>query len=93
MKYIYWGYAAEGFEETEELYHLSRDPLELANVADNPEYGSVREQMREAYDRHLARWKAEAVPYNNYRSYGIAFDRKKLWTEKEALFPQFGPTE
>ena len=31
MKYIHWPYAAEGFESTDELYHLSKDPHELVN--------------------------------------------------------------
>jgi arylsulfatase A-like enzyme len=85
MKYIYWGYAAEGFEGAEELYHLSKDPLELTNQASNPEYSSAMQQMRKTYDKHLAHWKAEAVPYNNYQPYGTIFDRSAPWAEKESL--------
>lgn len=85
MKYVNWGYAATGFEVTEELYHLSKDSLELTNQAKNPEYNSAMEKMRKAYDTHLAHWKAEAVPYNKYKEYGTLFDRNISWSEKEAL--------
>jgi arylsulfatase A-like enzyme len=86
MKYIHGAYAAEGFEVTEELYHLGKDPLELVNQAGNPEYSSVMEQLRQTYDRHLSHWKAEAVPYNNYQPYGTIFARDTPWPEKEALY-------
>ncbi|MDF7826506.1 sulfatase [Pontiellaceae bacterium B12227] len=85
MKYIHWGYAGEGFEETEELYHLSKDALELTNQAANPEYSSAMQQMRKTYDQHLSHWKAEAVPYHNYQPYGTIFDRNADWSEKETL--------
>lgn len=85
MKYLHWAYAAEGFDVTEELYHLGRDPLELTNLANNPEYSSAVQQMRKAYDKHLAAWKAEAVPYNNYQPYGTLFDRNTPWAEKEVI--------
>ncbi len=88
MKYIHWGYAAEGFDVTEELYHLGKDPLELTNHAANPEYSPAMQQMREAYDKQLAHWNAEAVPYNNYQSYGTVFDRETPKAEKEALLPK-----
>jgi arylsulfatase A-like enzyme len=85
MKYIYSGYAAEGFEPTEELYHLVRDPLELTNQAQNPESSSAMQEMRKIYDRHLALWQAEAVPHNDYQRYGKLFDRNVSWRDKEAL--------
>ena len=85
MKYINWSYAAEGFEVTEELYHLSKDALELKNQAKNPEYSSALEKMRKSYDSHLAHWKAEAVTYNKYTKYGTLFDRNISWEEKKAL--------
>ncbi|WP_372797174.1 sulfatase [Pontiella sp.] len=82
MKYVYWSYAADGFEEAEELYHLEKDPLEMTNQAGNPEYGAALEQMRKTYDRHLEHWKAEGVSYNNYPPYCTLFDRKLDWTAK-----------
>ncbi len=93
MKYIYWGYAAEGFNATEELYHLDKDSLELVNQAGNPEYSPAMERMRKAYDGHLSHWKAEAVPYNNYQPYGTIFDRNAPWAEKEPLLPKSKPAK
>lgn len=85
MKYINWSYAADGFEVTEELYHLSKDGLELKNQAKNPEYNSAMEEMRKAYDSHLSHWQAEAVSYNKYKEYGTLFDRNVSWSEKAKL--------
>lgn len=82
MKYIHWGYAAEGFEVTEELYHISKDRHELTNQVRNPEYSTALNDLRKAYDQHLAHWKAEAVPYNRYQQYGTVFDRKLPWEER-----------
>ncbi len=87
MKYIYWSYAAEGFEPAEELYDLKNDPLELTNQAANSEFSSALQKMRNVYDRHLARWKKEAVPHNDYQRFGILFDRSVLWKDKEHLLP------
>ncbi len=90
MKYLHWGYAAEGFGVTEELYHLGKDPLELINQSCNPEYSSALQQMRRAYDQRLSHWSAEAVPYNNYKPYGTIFDRDTPWSEKEGLYSRKG---
>jgi arylsulfatase A-like enzyme len=83
MKYIHWGYAGEGLTPAEELYHLGKDPLELVNQADNPEYKQALQLMRKHYDQQLAHWKAEAVPYNNYQPYSTLFDRSLPWAEKQ----------
>lgn len=88
MKYIHWGYAAEGFEVTEELYNLSKDPLELTNHAANPEYKDALAKLRKRYDVALEHWKAEAVPYHAYQPYGILFDRSIPWSEKAAHIPE-----
>ena len=85
MKYIHWGYAAEGFTPTEELYHLSKDPLELTDQSANSKYLSAMQQMRNTYDQHLSNWQSEAVSYNNYQKYGTIFDRNTAWSDKAAL--------
>lgn len=90
MKYIHWGYAADGFEVTEELYHLEKDALELTNQAGNPEYSAALQRMQQAYDNHLSHWKAEAVPYHNYQPYSTIFDRNADWAEKAPLLIKSG---
>jgi arylsulfatase A-like enzyme len=87
MKYIYWGFAGEGFAPTDELYHLAKDPLELVNQAANPEYSAAIEAMRKLYDTQVVDWKATAVPYNNYQEYGTIFDRNVPWDKKASLYP------
>ncbi|WP_411826812.1 sulfatase [Luteolibacter sp. AS25] len=86
MKYIHWGYAGGDFEVTEELYHLGKDPLEMTNLAKNPEYSPSMEYMRKIYDKHLAKWKQETVSYNNYDPYGTIFDRNVTWDAKKDLY-------
>jgi arylsulfatase A-like enzyme len=86
MKYIHWPYAAEGFEATDELYHLSKDPHELVNQADNPEFAAAIKQMRQRYDGQLTNWSNEAVSYNKYKSYSTAFDRNIVWADKSDAF-------
>ncbi len=85
LKYVFWGYAGKGFEATEELYHTNRDPLELKDLAENPEYASALQTMRGRYDAMLDHWKREAVDYNNYQKYGVIFDRTLSWEKKEAM--------
>lgn len=87
MKYIYWGFAGEGFEPTEELYAIGKDPQELVNQAGNPEYSAAMEQLRKTYDGQVGQWKAEAIPYNSYEEYGTIFDRSIPWSTKAALYP------
>jgi arylsulfatase A-like enzyme len=85
MKYIFWGYAADGFDVTEELYHLDEDPFELVNRVDNPDDQQALAEMRRAYDQRLAHWKTEAVDYNNYQPFGTIFDRNIDWSVKKKL--------
>lgn len=48
-KYVYNG------PDIDELYDLERDPAELTNLIDHPEYGDVRAEIRE----RLVDWMAE----------------------------------
>jgi hypothetical protein len=40
--------------------------------------------MRQRYDAELARWKAEAVDYNDYQRFGTLFDRNVPLSEKQS---------
>lgn len=83
-KYTYWWYGDEEMHPTEELWDLATDPLELNNLAKRPEHQELLSDMRAAYDAELAKWKAEAVAYNDYQKYGVLFDRNVPWKEKRA---------
>jgi len=84
-KYTYWWYGDSKMEPTEELFHLTKDPLEMTNLANNPEAGFVLSSMHAKYDVELGKWKAQAVSYNNYEPYGVLFDRTVPWQQKAGL--------
>lgn len=48
---------AFGKRPREELYVISKDPHEVKNVADDPDYATIRDQMRERLMAELARTK------------------------------------
>jgi arylsulfatase A-like enzyme len=81
-KYTYWWYGDETMEPTEELFHLSKDPLEMENLASSPEASAMLNTMRKKYDQELATWKANVVPFNRYAQYGTIFDRLIPWQQK-----------
>ena len=62
---------------------MTWDPLEMKNLAHNPEATSLLETMRGKYDAELEQWKEQAVEYNNYQQYGRLFDRKLPWDQKK----------
>ena len=82
LKYTYWWYSDDTMSPFEELYHLAQDPLEMTNLASSPDAAGVLNSMRAKYDKEMARWKAQAVPYNDYKRYGVLFDRTIPWQEK-----------
>lgn len=84
-KYTYWWYVGESMTPTEELFDTANDPLELKNLAKDLAYKSDLERMRRNYDKELAAWKKQAVPYNNYQKYGTLFDRNIPWSAKEKI--------
>jgi arylsulfatase A-like enzyme len=75
-KYTYWWYSGQGMEPVEELFDTENDPLELVNLASDPQYSTVLDQMRSKYDTELASWKAQAVSDNAYQRYGTDFERQ-----------------
>ena len=84
MKYLYWGYAGEGFNVTEELYDLKKDPMELSNQIGNRKYKQSLKHLRMLYDQQLAHWKKESVPYNDYQRFSLLFDRNLPWVNEKA---------
>jgi hypothetical protein len=87
FKYIYWYYedAERNLYPTEELFDLQKDPYEMVNLANRPEYKSQLTKMRALYDQQLQHWKNEGVSYNGYAPYKILFDRNLTWTEKQQI--------
>lgn len=81
-KYTYWWYGDQEMEPSEELYHLSADPLEMKNLAGEPGSAAILREMRTRYDQELRHWKKEAVSYNNYLQYVTLFDRAIPWQQK-----------
>ncbi len=74
-KYVLWNYSEGDFTPAEELYYLSKDPLELVNEASNPEYSQALQDMQSRYDRAVEHWKAHAVPYHKYEEFSAFFKR------------------
>ncbi|MBP84331.1 MAG: acetylglucosamine-6-sulfatase [Verrucomicrobiales bacterium] len=75
-KYIYWPYdESDGFNKTEEMYHLAKDPHELTDLVANPEHEVMLKELRQKYDSEVIDWKDKAVPFNNYQPYGEWFER------------------
>jgi len=82
-KYTYWWYGDDRMKPVEELFHLKKDPLEMTNLAGNPEAAPMLEKMRAKYDDQLTHWTAEGVPYNGYAQYATVFDRTTPWRDKK----------
>ncbi|MCD6355054.1 MAG: sulfatase-like hydrolase/transferase, partial [Prolixibacteraceae bacterium] len=82
MKYIYWFYG-KGMEPKEELYFTSTDHFEMQNKVADQNSQKELNKMRKIYDNYVEQWKMEAVDGNNYKKYGVLFDRSIPWNEKE----------
>ncbi|MEP2774683.1 MAG: sulfatase [Luteolibacter sp.] len=80
-KYVYWWYGNSDMEPTEELFRVDKDPLEMTNLAANPESAPVLSTMRKIYDAEVSRWKDQAVPM--YQAYATSFDRNIPISEKK----------
>ena len=82
-KYTYWWYGDKEMEPTEELFQLTKDPIEMTNLANNPEASQALEKMRKAYDAELKKWQEGAVSNNRYGQYAEIFDRSIPWADKK----------
>ena len=89
-KFVYWPWAEDDFEATEELFHLDSDRLELINVRNDPAQAAAVKLMQQHYDRAVAHWNEHAVPYHNYQPFGTLFDRGKTWETKRQAMPKRG---
>lgn len=74
---------AFGKRPAEELYDLSRDPGQLVNVADRPEYAEARRRLRDRLQKHLEdtadpRALGLDAPWDYYPYYGRI--RNRDWT-------------
>ena len=94
-KYIYWYFTDDdkGIRPTEELYQLNKDPLEMENLATNPEMEPVIQQMRQKYDLQLRNWIKQGVSYNGYQKYGTLFDRNIDWDTKAEVLGTRSPKQ
>ncbi|MGD9420350.1 MAG: sulfatase family protein [Verrucomicrobiota bacterium JB025] len=81
VKYTYWWYGDDNMKPTEDLFHLGKDPLELTNLAKNPEAEPLLASMRKRYDGQLNLWKKHAG--KAYAGYGELFDRSIPLDEKK----------
>ena len=80
-KYIHWWYGA-GMKPTEELFHLTKDPIEMTNVASNPEYEEMLARAQKNYDEHFARMNQDSLHKHGYAIYQTYFNRVTAWDEK-----------
>ncbi len=87
-KYTYWWYGDDKMEPVEELFDTQNDPLELTNLAGSPGSTATLQEMRKRYDQELAKWKKQAVNYNDYQRYGVLFDRRVPLSEKNVGKPK-----
>lgn len=86
-KYIHWYYGGEGMTPTEELFHLGRDRIEMANVAGEAKFAASLAAARKAYDAELAAMKATVITGHGYEPYPVLFDRTSPWVAKAPLLP------
>lgn len=82
-KYVYWPWAEDEFQATDELYHLEDDRLELINYVADTSKKEILEEIRRTYDKALSHWESEAVDFHNYQPFATYFDREATWEEKK----------
>ena len=84
FKYIYWFYGGiNGYESTEELFDLRRDPLERYTVVGDPDYDSELADMRRFYDSWLKEWETRGVDRSGYPKYVRLADRHTPFEEND----------
>lgn len=86
FKYVYWPYAADGMQATEELFDMRNDTLELHNLLTRDEYREMLEAARAVYRKANGHWREEAVSFHGYRKFATIFDPKVAWDKKARLY-------
>ncbi|WP_289064012.1 sulfatase [uncultured Zobellia sp.] len=76
FKYIYWQYTDERMQPTEELFHISKDKLEMHNLAQDKTYKTELDKMRKLYDERYMSLVKDGMQTNDYAKYAVLFDRK-----------------
>lgn len=82
-KYIYWQYTDDRMQPTEELFHISKDKLEMHNLAKDEGYKSELANMRKLYDERYKRLVKDGMKANDYEKYTVLFDRKAPESQKK----------
>lgn len=88
-KYIYWPHEDGNMKATEELFHTSKDALELTTLVSDKSSQADLQRMRKIYDAAVIQWKKQAVPYHSYQQFGTIFDRTIPWKNKAKLIRNF----
>ncbi len=83
-KYLFWYSQENEMVATEELFDIIGDRLEMTNLAYDEAHLSDLNQMREQYAELVYRI-AERAINEDYRKYGILFDRKQPWDIKKKV--------
>lgn len=73
LKYTYWWYGDETMQPCEDLFDLQSDPLELTNLATEPDAIALLRSMRNRYDAQHEHWQTYAK--SAYQIYVRLFDR------------------
>lgn len=90
-KYIHWYYGgaagknSAAMKPTEELFFLSKDRIEMANLAGDSQSAEQLTAARTAYDAELAAMKTKVINGHGYEPYPVLFDRTSSWETKVPL--------
>lgn len=90
-KYINWYYGGVGgknsvsMKPTEELFFLTKDRIEMTNLAGDSAFAGQLAIAREAYDAELDAMKTKVIKGHGYEPYPVLFDRTSSWETKAPL--------
>lgn len=85
-KYVYWPFAADGFQAAEEVFDMRGDRLETQNVIADPHSQAMVQKLREYYQSNLNNWRNHGVPFHGYQRFAVIFDPSVSWSSKAALY-------